>query len=114
MPEPPEDLKQFIKANVETVNHLRILLLLREASQRQWGVDDVRRRFHLTAKEAGGYLGSLAERGLLALSGQPNGAYRYAPSTVEQGVLVDRLAQLDRERPVTLIKLIYAKSRPEP
>jgi len=58
------------------------------------------------------HLAALQARGLLAAESREAGAeYRYGQNTPELAALVDRLLQLYRERPVTMIKLVYARAK---
>lgn len=52
----------------------------------------------------------LVSDGLLAGEGEPL-RYRFAPKSPELAQLVAELSQMDRERPVTLIKMIYDRTR---
>ena len=104
------DLQQFILRHVETVDHLRCLLLLRASGHREWNVTEVTAKLYLQPKQVMSVLGSLEAAGLIAAQG-PKGGYHYQPRNEELANLVEELATLDRERPVTLIKLIY--SRPD-
>ena len=101
-------IQQFILRHIATVDHLRALLLLREEAGRAWTAMEVTAALYLQPKAASGVLASLEASGLLSSAG---GEYRYGPRTPELARLADELATLDRERPVTLIKLIY--SRPD-
>ena len=102
------DLQQFILRHIDTVDHLRALLLLRGEAERAWNVTEVTAQLYLQPKHVAGVLASLESAGLIAAG--PDG-HRYRPQTPELARLADELATLDRERPVTLIKLIY--SRPD-
>lgn len=50
----------------------------------------------------------LTGKGFLAVAGDPP-RYRFQPQTQELKQLVEDLAKLDAERPVTLINLIYGR-----
>ena len=104
------DLQQFILKHIETVDHLRALLLLRTDAARAWTAADVTSQLYLQPKHATAVLSSLATSGLAEETG-PEPSFRYCPRTEQLARQCDELATLDRERPVTLIKLIY--SRPE-
>lgn len=103
------DLQQFILRHIESVDHLRALLLIRSEPTRPWGVMEVSARLYLQPERVADVLASLEEAGLLTRSGDE--CLEYQPHDPELARLVDELARLDEERPVTLIKLIY--SRPD-
>ena len=102
------DLQQFILKHVESVDHLRTLLLLRSDVRQPLTAMDVSARLYLEPKRAAAVLGALEAAGVAQ---EREGRYRYEPASRELGKMVDELERLDRERPVTLIKLIY--SRPD-
>ena len=82
---------------------LRALLLLRSNPQVMWDAVTVSGRLYLPPQVAARVLEALAARGLIEVIGDPQ--YRYSPQTPELAGLVEQLAQLDREQPVTLINL---------
>lgn len=100
------NLQQFILKYVESVDHLRALLLLRSELGRFWSVMELSARLYLEPGRAAEVLASLQNAGLLRERGAE---YRYDPADPELARLVEELEQLDRERPVTLIKLIYSR-----
>jgi hypothetical protein len=59
----------------------------------------------LTEAQAAGHLEAFAARGLVSRQG---GEYRYAPATGELRGFAEMLAQAYNQRPVTLIRIIYA------
>lgn len=59
----------------------------------------------LTELQAAAHLEGFAARGLVARNG---GEYRYAPATNELRTHAEMLAQAYNQRPVTLIRIIYA------
>lgn len=105
------DIKEFIRTHIASVDTLRVLLLLQSDPQREWTSNNVYVKLYLEPKIAEGLLDGLAKSGVLAVNKVGNPAYRYAPKAAELAGAVDRVVQLDKERPVTLINLIYAASK---
>ena len=102
-------IEQFIRTQIETVDSLRALLLLRSDPQARWDAGLVSAQLHLPPQEAARVLGDLAAKGLINVS---SGLYyRYGPPLPEFAPLIEQLAQIDQAHPVSLINLIYA--RPE-
>ena len=108
----PEEVKRFLEANIDSVDQLEILRVLGEDPRKEWHAVDLAREVQSAAQSIDAHLAALNARGLLFL--QKRGAElfcRYGPSSPE---LVERAAQLlqvYRERPVTMIKLVYATAR---
>ncbi len=111
MNEIPMDVARFIEENLETVDQLRVLLLLQAGPGQDWRAEEVSRQLYLTVPDAAGHLAKLASRGFVSPSQGPPLAYRYEPRTDEIAAMGRRLAQFDRERPVTLINLLYSRAR---
>jgi len=102
-------IEQFIRTQIETVDNLRALLLLRSDPQARWDAELVSTRLYLPPQDAARVLGDLASKGLINVSSSTY--YRYGPPLPEFAPLIEQLAQIDQEHPVTLVNLIYA--RPE-
>jgi hypothetical protein len=107
----PAEVARFIAANLDSVDQLRVLLLLQASPQQDWRVDEVCRQLYLAVPDAAGHLTKLAARGLVAVGQGTTLTYHYAPRTEELAAMGGYLAQLDRERPVTLINMLYSRGR---
>ncbi len=107
----PTEVARFIEANLETVDQLRVLLLLQASPGQDWRVDEVGRQLYLATPDAAAHLDKMAARGLASVCRGATLTYRYAPRTEELAAMGKHLAQLDRERPVTLINLLYSQAR---
>jgi hypothetical protein len=103
-------IEQFIREEIKTVDNLRAVLLLRSFPLLEWDTITVSGKLYLPPDSATQVLANLAARGLLVTNGAPP-RYRYQPQTAELENMMEQLARFDREQPVTLINLIYA--RPE-
>jgi hypothetical protein len=104
------EIRSFIKANIESVDQLRILLFLRNSPEQEWNVLGVSVKLYLRPEVATAELAKLEARGFLISRGEPK-YYRYKPQSPYLEDMVKELARLDREHPVTLIKLIYSMSK---
>lgn len=103
-------IEEFIQAYLESVDHLRALLLLRDNPRYEWGATEAAAKLYLRPELTAAVLASLQAKGLILSAGTPP-RYSYRPQSPELAQLVEQLAQLDRERPVTLLKLIYARPK---
>jgi hypothetical protein len=107
---PSTAVRAFIDAYVESIDMLRVLLLLARQPQREWRVEDVAAEVKLKPDVARAQLNRLVDHGLAAA--QPAGpvmTFRYAPRAVEFDEMVQELIGLDDHLPVTLIRLVYAR-----
>lgn len=103
-------LEEFIKTQIESVDQLRTLLLLRMESRTEWEAMSVAGKLYLQPPLVVSVLNGLVAKGLVVCSGEPL-RYRYHPQTPELAELVEELAALDREHPVTLINMIYDQAK---
>ena len=107
----PEALKAFIFASFETVDQLRILLLLQANPGKVWDAASVSSKLHLQPDVAQNCLQILCQKGFLTLSDGADPQYGYQPANAELEQRVRAVVELDRTRPVTLIRLIYSRPK---
>jgi DNA-binding MarR family transcriptional regulator len=107
-----EEVKRFLEANIESVDQLEILRLLGEDPHKEWQAEELAREAQTTPAAIAMHLAALHTRGLLGTRTQEIHLFcRYGPATPELAEKVERLLQVYRERPVTMIKLVYARSK---
>ena len=100
----PDDVAQFVRAALSSVQQLEVLLLL-HASEQAWRPDDVASRLKTHAGAAAGCLQALA---LVGLAAEDADGYRYAPG--RRAALVDRLAELYPAYRTRITGLIYSEA----
>lgn len=103
----PEDVYRFLYQNIESVEQLEVLLLLRQGPDRGWTADDVARALYSHPSSVVRRLTLLLRQGLLGE--HDPGVYRYAPRTPELEGTVARVADCYRQRRVAVITLIASK-----
>jgi len=103
----PDDVYRFLYHNIDSVEQLEVLLLLRQSPQRGWTADAVARQLYSHPSSILHRLSSLAGRGLLREL-EP-ACYQYAPRSTELHATVTRAAECYRERRVAVITLIASK-----
>jgi hypothetical protein len=102
----PKDVERFISTDIESVEQLEVLLLLRAAPDKEWTAQEVARALVSNVDSATGWLARMADRGLLAELG---GTYRYAPRTPDVAHTIDGLAESFAKYRVTVVGLIFSK-----
>ena len=105
-------LEEFIETRIEAVDDLRTLLLFYSTPDQEQDAAGIGGKLYLTPAAATVVLCRLAKKGLLAAKGKPP-RYRFQPQPPELDRIIRQLVELDRERPVTLIKMIYEKPKPK-
>ena len=111
MAEPlPADVVSFLDSHVESIDQLEILRILGEGPSRAWPVASLAAEVQTSARDLAVHLTALRDRGLLNFEGAgAEFVWRYAPATPELAAIVLRVLQIYRERPVSMIKLVYAR-----
>jgi hypothetical protein len=107
----PDEIHRFLHANIDSVEQLEVLLLLRrerDSGERDgdWTAESVARVLYSQPSSIAGRLASLQAKGLVANSGA---GYRYAPKSDAVRDTVSRLAETYRERRVAVITVIASK-----
>lgn len=108
----PEDVARFLYDHVESIDQLEILRVLGEARDREWGVAVLAAAVQAEPQAVRAHLSAMHGRGLLAMTTQGAGpSCRHGARTPELADMIDRLLQIYRERPVTMIKMVYERAR---
>lgn len=105
-------VRAFVAERVQSVAQLELILLLAREPKRAWGEEEAARQFGLSPDMTGQLFGELCHQGLAALveeatSVEAEKRYHYAPRTPEDDRRVQQLADVYRERRVTVIQWIY-------
>jgi hypothetical protein len=103
----PDDVHRFLYQNIDSVEQLEVLLLLRRGPERGWTADEVARELYSHPSSILHRMASLSGRGLLREL-EP-ACYQYAPRSTELHDTVTRVAETYRERRVAVITLIASK-----
>jgi hypothetical protein len=104
----PAEVRALIRGPLATIAHVEALLLLRRMAPSPVSTDAVATEAQLpTPAAARRCLEELIGAGLAEGAGKD--MYRYAPARPEAGAAVDALARMYNEKPVTLVRAVYAR-----
>jgi len=98
-------IADFIATHIKSMDELHVLLLFHGNPQTVWNAEEMGRRLGIPMSAALVALTALAGRGLLVSAAAGN--YRWKVPDAELAGMIEELVLLDRQRPVTLIRLIY-------
>lgn len=105
-----DDFCRFLQTTVTAVDAAEVLLLLRRTPERAWSIPELtaalRPSVPIPDAEAAKYLEIFQARGVVAMGDDRRVQYR--PGSDELRMYGDMLALAYKERPVTLIRMIYA------
>lgn len=100
----------FLQTTVPTVDAAELLLGLKTRPEKQWDAREAAQtlegRINFKEADAARYLDLFVARSLLIP--HPERRFQYRPATPELEAFVETLARAYNERPVTLIRMIYA------
>lgn len=100
----------FIQRAIPAVDAAEFLLFIADRPDLSWGLEDAVRKLkpgvNITEPDAARYLEGFREHGLVE-AGEGD-KFRFKAATPELAAHVRSLAQAYEERPVTLIRVIYA------
>lgn len=105
----PDELRSFIQENIPSVDAAELLVVLARQGERSYDVHDAVEATQpsaLSEQDARRYLAHFQSRGIV--SSPSTDTYRYAPATAELAKTVSDLMRVFNQRPVTLVRVIYA------
>ena len=108
-PDFPEELRAFIDETIPSLDAAEMLVLLALHPEQRYSVGSVvesMRPTSVSEAAAKAYLQHFHERSLVVE--RDGDSYQYAPARPELDALVRALTRVYNERPVTLVRVIYA------
>ena len=104
----PAEVRALIRGPLATIAHVEALLMLRRTAPAALPVDAVASEAQLPSEAAARRcLEDLV--GARLAQGAGKDLYRYAPAQPEARDAVDALARMYNEKPVTLVRAVYAR-----
>jgi hypothetical protein len=104
----PDDVRDFIVRNIDSIAQIEALLLLRAQPGVSWTVEKVAQRLYTNQQDIAEALARLAADGFLSVQAH---AYRFECATPEQQAMVDRTADAYRRQLIAVTNMIHAKPR---
>lgn len=104
----PNETHEFLVKNIDSLEELEVLLLLRSDPSRRWSVADVNERIRSSQSSVGNRLKKLMGSGFA--NSEDNGVtYQYSPRDGSMDARVKQLAEVYRERRMKVIEAIFSK-----
>jgi hypothetical protein len=102
-------VRDFVRECIDSVARLEVLLLTRSEPHRAWTAEELGARLYTSVDSIAGHVAVLKARGVLVDNEPPDIAYRYQPSSPAIDKTIGELADLYRERRVSVVTLIYSE-----
>lgn len=104
-----ETNRRFILDAFLNMDELRIFLLLSSDRRRVFALSTVSANLSLNNDKVKAGVGHLLENGLIEAITEPAPGFRYGPASPGLAALAEQVVDLDREMPVTLLKLVASR-----
>lgn len=105
----PPEVREFIFAHLDAVEHLEVLLFLRQHAGEEWDADKLAREIRTNPESVAGRLVSLERSRLVVRRDQtPLPLYKYEPATSDLVRTVDLLMQACKIRRHQVYELIFS------
>jgi hypothetical protein len=107
--EVPEKVLRFLDSYIDSIEQLRVLLLLYSDPSRIWTTAQVTAELRSSDTSIVKRLEDLYARGVLERRPELGGAHRFTPCTEELVDAIDCVARENQVRPYRLIEAIYSR-----
>ncbi len=106
----PNEVLQFLAANISSVEQLEILLLLRAGHERSWSAREIYQRVMTNVSSIRQSLEKLCEQEQVRQTGE--GQYQFVTNPELERVL-EQVARAYKEMPTRILSALYGKPTPE-
>jgi len=107
----PQDIARFMQANIESLEQLELLRVLGEDPNKEWEPAPLGREVQADPQTAASHLAALSSRGLLTVIMRGTEKfYRHGCGSPALDKTLSQLLQMYKERPVSMIRLVYAQA----
>lgn len=108
----PNDVRQFLLENIDSITQWEGLLLMRARPEQEWSAQAVARNIYVGEPEIAPLLAQLAALGLLDATGvPPDVTYRYRPKSADLARMVEHAADLYKRYLIPVTNVIHSKSK---
>jgi hypothetical protein len=106
----PEDIVRFMHGNIDSLEQLELLRVLSEQPEREWEVGSLGRQAQ-AGPQVAVHLTALSSRGLVTvIAVGEKTSYRHGGDSPALNEMLTRFLQIYKERPVSMIRLVYAQA----
>lgn len=101
-------MRRFVLENIDSVEQLRVLMLLHENPAKEWTINDFSTELRSTESSIEKRLNALYTKGILQRADNQK-KHKYTPANEKIAGQIGELAQFYSQRPYRVIDLIYSK-----
>lgn len=105
------DVREFIFEHIDAVEHLEVLMLLRDYRDQEWDSASVSRQLRTHQDSAARRLEALEVSGLLVSRSGTTQVYQYQTKSTELESIIEQLAEAWRVRKHRVLELIFSPTK---
>jgi hypothetical protein len=105
----PEDVLQFLHSCIDSVEQLRVLMLLYSDHNRIWTTAEITAELRSTSTSIACRLEALYERNVLVRSLEKRDGHQFRPGTPEVREVIQHLVEENQRKPFRIIDAIYSR-----
>ena len=106
----PEEIKQFLIENIDSIAELEGLLIVRSNPEVLWSAHSLAQRLYVAQEQIENVLVRLHSLAFLAAKGDNPTTYFYKPRSMGLAHIVDQIAEVHSKYLISVTNLIHAKS----
>ena len=103
-----EKIKQFIFEQIDSVEQLEVLLLLRSHKSSSWNIDQIAQELRSSPNSVSNRIKSLSNIGLVELESGSQAHFVYKETNPEFEAILQELGELYKSRKQTILELIFS------
>lgn len=103
-----EKIKQFIFEQIDSVEQLEVLLLLRSHKTSSWNIDQIAQELRSSPNSVSNRIKSLSNIGLVELQADSKVHFVYKETNPEFEAILQELGELYKSRKQTILELIFS------
>jgi hypothetical protein len=107
----PSDVKEFLFANIDSVDQLEVLRLVVGDPQKEHSALSLAQELQIALQTVEAHVNALGARGLLTITNQQPLTCKHGPQSKELEDGLQELVKTYLERPVSLIKMVYERPK---
>lgn len=104
----PEEILKFLESSIDSVEQLRVLLLLHSDPEREWSTAEITKELRSADSSIEQRLNALYDREVLVRLLEP-GRHKFTPSSEEIRKNIQQLEQVNQSKPYRVIDAIYSR-----
>jgi hypothetical protein len=104
-----DELKSFIRDNIDSIEQIEVLLLMRENKEKYWNAMEVSKELRSAPESVSKRLNKLYDRKLVEIRSEYENTYKYCPQSELLDKAVELLAEAYKNKRFSVINLVFSR-----